>query len=164
MSVYRINDTFFEQGQRQLRTRLRIRYAVWITVLCAALAAAVWHTMGTEEEFHFSTYVIGISALVAIIIISLRDNWRRGIHHLRDTVETFCLTVEPEKITCQQGRARPIELEREDIVKVKEYGQHGIHLCMHDPKVCIVIPAQLENLEECKQELRSQGLSWKESA
>jgi hypothetical protein len=161
MSVYRINHNFVEDGRHALRGRLRVQYAVLITILCAGVMAAIWHRMGPREEFHFATYAIGISALIAIVVISMRDTWRRGLNHLQETVETYRLTVEPGKILCVRSHAKPVVLEPRDIIKVQEDSKHGLHLCTKDPKLCIVIPAQLENIEACKAELRAQGLSWK---
>jgi hypothetical protein len=161
MSMYRINRNFIADGQSALRGRLSYQYAILILLLCAGVMAAIWHTMQhPREELHISTYVIGVTALIAIVVISLRDRWARGVHNLQETVETYRLTVEPGKIICVDSHSKPVVLETREITKVQEDSRHRLHLCTMNSKACIVIPSQLENFEACKEELRAQGLSW----
>jgi len=161
MSVYRITEHFIEDGRHELRGKLRIQYALLIACLCAALGAAVLHSLGPREEFHTAVYVITIAALITIVVNSMRDRWHSGLDSLQETVATYRLSVEPGRILCIRSHAKPIVLEPQDIVKVQEDRHHGLHLCTKDPKLCIVIPPQLENFDACKDELRAQGLGWR---
>ena len=161
MSIYRMSDEYIKHGRHQLLDRLFIRYALLITILCSAVAVAIRHSMGPREEFHIVTYAIGVPALAAVIIISLRDSWKRGLSHLQKSAEAYRLTVEPGEITCIRVAQPPIVLHSQDIIKVHEYARHGLHLCTSDPRLCIVIPPEIENYEACKLELHAQGLQWK---
>jgi|GEM_PF-2448383 hypothetical protein len=164
MSTYRIQRDYISDGRQALVSKLRLKYTLLITILCAAVALSIWHTLGPREEFHVATYIIGLSALTAIVIVSLRDTWARGVRHLNETVDTYRLTVEPGRILCVHNHSRPIMLDTSEILRVQEDGRHGLHLCTRDPKLCIVIPPQLENFQACKAELRAQGLSWEAQA
>jgi hypothetical protein len=160
MCTYRMSDEYMEQGRTALLNKLRIQYTLVIALTGGAVALALANSLSHGVEFHLSTYLIGVPALAAIIVISLRDNWSRGLGHLEKSAQSYRLTVEPGRITCIRTQQPRVVLQPKEILQVQESGAHGLHLCTADPRTSIRIPRHIENYADCKNELRAQGLRW----